>query len=291
MKKISFKILLISFIICSSCKENIIESVPSRETTLKFEFSNNQTVFELEDGKSTVQYYLTNISENDIFIPVKVLENGNYFISKTLQHFHNNMWISNHKHQADSFISIKPKATLIDTFNVDEIGVWRTIIPLIDQDSVYSKEIFVIAERGTGIGNGRINLNGSIEGIEIGMDYDTVVGKLGKPDYYGEADLAINNIMLGYITDVNGRLEITLFEDYLIDSTFAVFGIFVRDQYLGSADNGIGMGSTKQDVIRLLNTDANYYVPEEQCEFNTRFYFYFNDQDRIDQIEMVYYRD
>jgi len=143
----------------------------------------------------------------------------------------------------------------------------------------------------TDIGNGRINLNGSIEGIEIGMDSSSVINILGKPDYEGIADIGIKNIILGYQTDEHGDLMITLFDDFHVDSTFAVYGITVRLQYLGTSKNGLGIGSTKQDVLRLLNTETIYYVPEEKSNFNTMFLFSYNDQDRVQQISMDYYRD
>lgn len=142
----------------------------------------------------------------------------------------------------------------------------------------------------TDIGNSRINLNGRIENIVIGMDSISVINELGEPDYYGYAEIQINNIILGYNTDEDGALEITLFEDFVVDSSFAVMGVRVRREYLGSAQNGLGIGSTKQEVLRLLNTETSYYVPEGLCNFNTVFLFSYDDKDKVDQISMDYYK-
>ncbi|MFZ1288903.1 MAG: hypothetical protein WAR79_02345 [Melioribacteraceae bacterium] len=141
------------------------------------------------------------------------------------------------------------------------------------------------------LGNGRISLKGNIENITIGMDSLSVINKLGEPDYYGIADIIIENIILGYQIDENGSLEISLFNDYLVDSIFTVFQVKVRLEYLGTTENGIGIGSSKQEVIKFLGNEITYNVPKEYCEFNTRFIFSYNEQDIVDQIAMAYYRE
>ncbi|MFZ1288905.1 MAG: hypothetical protein WAR79_02355, partial [Melioribacteraceae bacterium] len=138
------------------------------------------------------------------------------------------------------------------------------------------------------IGNGRIDLNGSIENIIIGMDSLSVINKFGEPDYYGIADIIIENIILGYHTDKQGVIEVTLFEDYVIDSVFAVFGVIVKKGYLGTAKNGLGIGSKREEVSNLLGTEISYDVPNGLSQFNTRFIFNYDEEDRVNQITMVY---
>jgi hypothetical protein len=146
MKKTTFFLFSIATVIFLSCEEIIIESDPPEEITLKLEFANNQSVFELKNGESIVEYYLTNISEKQVLIPIIISENGEHHILKKNQHFHNSNWVTDLDLFADSIISIEPHESMRDWFLVDKIGKWRTIIPIVNQDSIISSEIFVLDE-------------------------------------------------------------------------------------------------------------------------------------------------
>ncbi len=146
MKKINFIIFFMVIGVFLSCKETINQpDAPATETvTLKFELANNQTVYDLDAGEARIEYYLTNLSDKEIFIPAKLYGRGILSVTGKVQHFRNNNWITDYEFLSDSLISIEPQSSIKDLFYVDQKGEWRVIIPVIDQDSIYSKEIFII---------------------------------------------------------------------------------------------------------------------------------------------------
>ncbi len=145
MKKISLFLFSMAIILFFSCEETIIQSDALETNALNLELANNQTVYYLENGEAVIDFYLTNVSDKEIFIPAKFLQNDKYYISQKVQHYCDNSWITDHEILADSLtsISLKPQAFIRGMFEVHEEGIWRTIIPMINNDSIYSKEIIV----------------------------------------------------------------------------------------------------------------------------------------------------
>ena len=149
MKKTFFISFLIAIALFFSCKESINQSEPTLNQTplIKLEFVNNNTIYDLDDGEATIQFKLTNISDNEIFVPAWFLQDGGYYISHKAQYYHNNNWITDYELTSDSAISIEPQSSIKGEFYVFEIkGRWRVIVPVIDHDSIISEEVFVINE-------------------------------------------------------------------------------------------------------------------------------------------------
>jgi len=147
MNKIKLIIFLVLIVLFFSCKETIIQSDAPEAAPLKFELvNNNNNIYDLKDGKANIEFYLTNISDREIFIPATVLKNGDIHLAQKTQHYRNNKWITKYNISSDSTISIKPQSSIKHWFYTNKKGKWRTIIPVISQDSIYSEEVFLINE-------------------------------------------------------------------------------------------------------------------------------------------------
>lgn len=148
------------------------------------------------------------------------------------------------------------------------------------------------------IGNGRIVLNGSIDGIKIGDDTLSVIQKLGRPDYF--ADLDLDAFVWGYKVDNTGSLEIGFVKNYPITSIYSVFQLDARQGYEGKTIEGIGIGSSRDFVRSKLgnecvavqgnNLNMDYYRKAKTPEgyLGTVFYFDYDENNYITTISMQY---
>ena len=110
---------------------------------------------------------------------------------------------------------------------------------------------------------GRINFQeGTIEGIKTGDDTTAVIKLLGKPDGIGMGDFD------GYIYEYENKnypgiyiLTVTFFNKTLNQhpGEYRVGGVSVLNSYSGKSKEGIGLGSSKTDVVKIFGNPQAVY--------------------------------
>lgn len=142
----------------------------------------------------------------------------------------------------------------------------------------------------------RIILGESIEGIHIGNDTTAVIKKLGRPDWIGLGDFD------GFTYDYDNKkypgvpnLTITFYNKIygLIPAEYFVSGITAHSVYTGKSKEGIGIGTKKEFVKRILgepeyigaNDDwATYRFTRSNTLYDISFMFYY---DSLMQVKII----
>ena len=86
-----------------------------------------------------------NISNEDIKIGANLFYNT-LFVAQMVQHKRNGVWITDYQLTSDTFIVLKAQEYLSSEFIVYLKGEWRTLINLVDSDTLYSESVTVINE-------------------------------------------------------------------------------------------------------------------------------------------------
>lgn len=97
----------------------------------------------------------------------------------------------------------------------------------------------------------RIILGKSIDDVEIGDDSTTVIANLGEPDEIALGDYA--GYFFLYTRGKHNGISVT------IHSEKGAQAINVRSPYSGVTETGIGIGTSREMVVRILG-DTDLYV-------------------------------
>ncbi len=144
----------------------------------------------------------------------------------------------------------------------------------------------------------RIILGQSIDGVKAGDDSLTVIEKMGKPNSIYDADL--NGYIFAYISDGNphARLYIVLLIDPIFTSSrTAVIFIEADYPYKGKTKEGVGIGMSRSDVLKLLgnptSTDPggppivdNYFIDPLPGDYRVNFIITYDATEKIIRIQM-----
>lgn len=146
----------------------------------------------------------------------------------------------------------------------------------------------------------RIILGESIEGIHIGDDTTTVIKKLGRPDWIGLGDFD------GFTYDYDNKkypgvpnLTITFYNKIygLIPAEYFVTGITAHSVYTGKSKEGIGIGTKREFVRKILgepkriSTDdawEAYFFTNVNSAYDIIFVFYYDSFKQVDSIVMSF---
>ncbi|KAB2848493.1 MAG: T9SS type A sorting domain-containing protein [Ignavibacterium sp.] len=137
----------------------------------------------------------------------------------------------------------------------------------------------------------RIIMYESIEGIRLGDDSLSVIEKLGEPSHIEYPNF--NGYTLVYQRGAIGNVEIVRVDLYPVDSA-SVVAISVEGSYIGKTKEGVGLGTSRDEVISKIGYPDYYdqslpptdsYRKEVQPPLiQGQFLFYYDQDLKIRQI-------
>ena len=133
----------------------------------------------------------------------------------------------------------------------------------------------------------------SIEGIKLGDDSATVIDKLGLPEQIQTGDFG-GFIFIYLLPDSSNRIKVTFMEEY--DSRVTAITVH---EYKGKTKDGIGIGSYRNDVLKIMGTPSSTYSEDSIADnyilnplsgfMNSQIYIFYNiDEVLISLIMMIY---
>lgn len=146
------------------------------------------------------------------------------------------------------------------------------------------------------LGNGRLNINGSIDSVKIGDLPERVKELLGEPQYWIEGDFD----GFGYGYDF-GRVT---FMKIPVDSIYKATFISLNNNYEGETIEGMGIGSKRTDVLNFIRppdkagqvqSDSSlsyidsYIINQNENYYSTIFFFFYDGNEILFKIDMNYY--
>jgi len=118
----------------------------------------------------------------------------------------------------------------------------------------------------------RIILGESIDGVKIGDNTKTVIDKLGQPDEILMGDFA------GYIYNYKNGIHAGLGVSILSEQGKGVSSIGISKPYSGKTISGIGIGSSRENVIQLLGKPTQ---SGEGAEKGNTIDFYYYEKNKL----------
>jgi hypothetical protein len=100
---------------------------------------------------------------------------------------------------------------------------------------------------------GRIIVNKSIDGVEMGDDTTTVIQKLGHPSFIGYGDFP--GVAFQYSEGVHAGLSLVIFDPFATPN--GVTSISVLEPYQGRTSNGVGLGMDRNSVLARLGSPTD----------------------------------
>jgi hypothetical protein len=147
------------------------------------------------------------------------------------------------------------------------------------------------------VGNGQLNINGSIDSVKIGDLPERVIELLGEPTSWIDGDFD----GFGYGYDFG---QVTFWK-IPVDTIYTATFIHINSNYEGETIDGIGMGSTRTDVLKYIRPPDkmspvdgdsslsfvdSYIIDKNENYFGTRFLFFYDGNEMLYRIEMSYYQ-
>ena len=147
------------------------------------------------------------------------------------------------------------------------------------------------------VGNGRLDINGSIDSVNIGDLPERVIQLWGEPTYWIDGDFD----GFGYGYDFG---QVTFWK-IPVDSIYTVTFIQLNSNYEGETLEGIGMGSSRTDVLDYLRPPdritpvesdsslsfvATYLIDTDDQYYGTMFLFFFDENELLYKIDMNYHQ-
>lgn len=134
--------------------------------------------------------------------------------------------------------------------------------------------------------NDRIVLYESVDGVRIGDDAAMVIRKLGQPSSVVQGDFP--GVRFEYHDGVHATMNIVIYDPTAIPSGVVSLAVFAP--YSGKTEEGIGIGSTHQEVLEGLGEPSVHHQSTDSTSWddynNVKYLFIFGYVDnRVKSIQ------